>query len=106
LGADGLRRVAASAHANTENLSVLTSTIAGVKRLFNSAFFHEIVLQLDKPAEEILVKMAAQGVQGGYNLSGHFPHLGNAILVCATETKTDADLQRYAGCLREALNPS
>jgi len=30
--------------------------------------------------------------------------LGNAILVCATETKTGEDLQRYVAALRHALH--
>ena len=104
LGADGLRRVAASSHANTAALTVQVAGIHGVKLSFHGPHFHEVVLHLNKPATSVLEKMEAQGVLGGYNLSEHYPQLGNAILVCATETKTNADLQRYADTLRAALN--
>ena len=104
LGVDGLRRVAAASHTNTAALTVQVSGIHGVKRIFHGSHFHEVVLQLSKSAATVLDKMLAQGVLGGYDLSAHYPQLGNAILVCATETKTDADLQRYVDALRAALN--
>lgn len=103
LGVDGLRRVAAASHTNTQALTVLTSGVRGVKRLFSAPHFHEVVLHLPKSSAAVLAGMAEQGVSGGFDLQPHFPQLGNAILVCATETKTDEDLQRYVAALRHAL---
>src|SRR5208283_1617375 len=103
LGADGLRRVAAASHANIAALTVQVAGIHGVKLAFHGPHFHEVVLYLSKPAGSVLAKMQSQGVLGGYDLSAHYPHLGSAILVCVTETKTDADLQRYTDTLRAAL---
>jgi glycine dehydrogenase subunit 1 len=104
LGLDGLRRVAAASHASTAALAVLACGVHGVKRLFNSPHFHEVVLHLPKPSAEVLARMAEQSVLGGYDLQPHYPQLGNAILVCATETKTAEDLQQYVAALRHALN--
>ncbi|MDZ4201094.1 MAG: aminomethyl-transferring glycine dehydrogenase subunit GcvPA [Gallionella sp.] len=103
-GADGLRRVAAAAHHNTAALTVQVSGVHGVKRAFHGAHFHEVVLQLPKPVPAVLEKMQTCGVLGGYDLSSHYPQLGNTLLVCATETKTTDDLQRYVDALRHALN--
>ena len=103
LGVDGLRRAAAASHANTQALATLAGSVAGVKRLFSAPHFHEIVLQLPRSSAEVLASMAAQGVLGGYDLQPHFPQLGNAILVCATETKIPEDLQRYVAALNSAL---
>ena len=36
-------------------------------------------------------------------LAEHYPELGHALLVCATETKTSADIERYAGALAEVM---
>jgi glycine dehydrogenase subunit 1 len=104
LGADGLRRAAAASHANTAGLAALAARLPGVKRVFAGPHFHEVVLQLPMPASRVLENMQAQGVLGGLDLSAHYPQLGNAILVCATETKTAADLQRYVDVLRQSLN--
>lgn len=103
LGADGLRRTAAASHANTAALAVQTSGVHGVKRLFHGAHFHEVVLQLPRSAAAVLAAMRERGVLGGYDLSEHYPQLGNAILVCATETKTADDLQRYTDALQHSL---
>ena len=104
LGADGLRRVAAASHANTQALAVQVSGVPGVKRLFGTAHFHEVVLHLPESSTKVLSSMADQGISGGYDLQPHYPQMGNAILVCATETKTAGDLQRYVDALRAALN--
>jgi glycine dehydrogenase subunit 1 len=104
LGVDGLRRVAAASHANTAALAVQAGGVHGVKRLFSAPHFHEVVLHLPKSSSEVLASMAEQGVLGGYDLQPHYPHLGNAILACSTETKTAEDLQRYVDALRHALS--
>ena len=103
LGADGLRRAAAASHGNTQALAALAGGVHGVKRLFSAPHFHEVVLRLPKSSAAVLAGMAGQGVSGGFDLQPHYPQLGNAILVCATETKTDEDLQRYVAALRHAL---
>ncbi len=104
LGSDGLRRAAAASYANTRALAELASGVQGVKRLFGAPHFHEIVLHLPKSSAAVLAGMAEQGVSGGYDLQPHYPQLGNTILVCATETKTGEDLQRYVAALRHALH--
>ena len=48
------------------------------------------------PLRPVLRALKAQGILGGVNLATHYPELGAALLVCATETKTEDDLRRYA----------
>ncbi len=103
LGVDGLRRVAAASHANTQVLAVLASGVPGVKCLFSAPHFHEVALHLPKSSAAVLASMAEKGVSGGFDLQLHYPQLGNTILVCTTETKTNEDLQRYVAALRHAL---
>jgi glycine dehydrogenase subunit 1 len=104
LGPEGLRRVAASSHANTRTLLDQLTAIPGVKRAFSAAQFHEAVIQLDAPAGEILRALEAQGILGGLDLSAHYPELGQAILICATETKTTPDIAKYAQQLARVLS--
>jgi glycine dehydrogenase subunit 1 len=37
------------------------------------------------------------------DLSEYYPELGNALLICATETKSQADIDAYARAMSEAL---
>jgi len=102
LGPEGLERVAAASHANTQAL-VERVAAAGVKPLFTGEHFHEVVLKLDRPAAGALASMAGQGVLGGYDLGQDYPDMADCLLACATETKTGADLDAYVAALRTAL---
>lgn len=96
LGAAGLRRVAADCNANTQALVDTLCELPGISRAFSAPFFHEAVLQLDRPVASVLADLSSQGVLGGYDLTADYPELGNALLVCATETKSAADIASYA----------
>jgi len=65
--------------------------------------FHEFVLILPRPVAPVLDALAGAGILGGFDLSGICPELGHALLVCATETRTPADLARYAAALEQIL---
>ena len=49
------------------------------------------------------MKLAARGILGGLDLAPYYPELGPALLVCATETKTAEDIERYRAHLSEAM---
>jgi glycine dehydrogenase subunit 1 len=103
VGPEGLARVASRSMANLKSLREQLGKVRGVKATFGGAHFHECVLQLDRPVAPVLAELARGGIHGGFDLSPHYPELGHALLVCATETKTEADLARYAQALAAAL---
>ena len=104
LGAKGLERVAAASQAQTTALVDALTQIDNVRLVFGGPRFHEAVLQLDRPVRGVLDALAERGIVGGYDLSRHYPELGHALLVCATETRTAQDIERYAAALREVLS--
>lgn len=99
VGPQGLERVAAASCARLDELVAALTKMRGVKLLFNGPRFHEAVLQFDKPVSQVLEALAMQGIAGGYDLTKHYPELGNALLVCATETRTTEDIEQYARVL-------
>ncbi|KZX85523.1 hypothetical protein A3715_28120 [Oleiphilus sp. HI0009] len=103
LGAEGLSRVAANSHSNTQSLAQSIEQLDGVTLAKQIASFHERVALLDKSAEQVLAAMANQQVLGGIDLAPYYPELGNAILFCATETKTQTDLDKYRDAMQQAL---
>lgn len=104
LGPRGLARVALRSQEQTARLAALLSAIDGIETMFSAPHFHEVVIRLDRPVAPVLTALAEQNILGGFDLSADFPELGNALLVCATETKTDEDLQEYATRLADILN--
>jgi glycine dehydrogenase subunit 1 len=103
LGAEGLERVAAASLQRTENLVSALCAIPGVSAAFTAARFHEAVLRLDRPVAPVLAALARRGILGGLDLSERYPELGQALLVCATETKIGADIASYAGALTDVM---
>ncbi len=103
LGAEGLARVAAACHANTRRLSALLCEIPGVEPLFDSPVFHEQALRLPAPAADLLRSLAAHNILGGYDLGLEYPELDPGLLVCATETRTEEDIQAYAAKMARVI---
>ncbi len=103
LGHEGLKKVALAAHQQTSKLTDMLVAIDGVTRTFSGPCFHESVLTFDRPVAPVLEALANEDILGGFDLSADHPELANALLICATETKTDADLARYADALARIL---
>lgn len=103
LGAAGLEKVAAASQTQTSALVAALTRIKGVKLAFGGPRFHEAVLKLDRKPGEVLEALAQRGIVGGYDLSHQYPELGNALLVCATETRTDEDIAAYAAAMTEVM---
>lgn len=103
LGGEGLMRVAAACHDQTNELVSRLTALNGVELLFDSPFFHEAALRLPLPVDQVLARLAEQGILGGYDLSRDYPELGSALLVCATETRTSAEIDHYADTLAQLL---
>jgi glycine dehydrogenase subunit 1 len=103
MGDEGLRSVASQCHHGLVTTLASLEQIAGVSRRFSSAAFHEAVVELPVPAAGVIARMTAEGILPGYDLGQVNEQLQNCLLVCVTETKTTADLGRFADELGEAL---
>jgi glycine dehydrogenase subunit 1 len=104
LGPDGLRKVATASATNLRALRERLLKIPGVEVLFaGRANFHELALKLPKPATDVIESLASGRIVGGVSLGEEYPHLGDPLLVCTTETKSAADLEAFATALENAL---
>ncbi len=102
LGHEGLARVARQSHLNTMRLLAGLCAIDGVDKLYDSPYFHEVALRLDRPVAPVLEALAAENILGGYDLTDYAG--SDALLVCATETKTEEDIDACIAAFREALD--
>ena len=103
LGAKGLAQVAATSMQRTQQLVDALTRVPGVRLAFDRPRFHEAVLLLDRPVKPVLEALARRGIIGGVDISARYPSLGNALLVCATETRTVADIETYTQALAETM---
>ncbi|VAX11665.1 Glycine dehydrogenase [decarboxylating] (glycine cleavage system P1 protein) [hydrothermal vent metagenome] len=103
LGGEGLERVASACVNNTQALTQKLVRIEGVEPLFSRPIFHEQVLRLPVPAKKVLEKLSARNILGGLDLHRDYPELGNAVLVCATEKRTEQEMDDFQQKLERAL---
>lgn len=103
MGAIGMREVALNSHNNTMALQQAVSELPGVSIRFSAPKFHEFIVQFEQPVADIKAAMSAAGLQAGFILEDDFPTLKNCLLVCATETKTPADLDNYVSVMASCL---
>jgi glycine dehydrogenase subunit 1 len=103
LGPRGLAQVAATSMQRTQQLVDALTRVPGVRLAFDRPRFHEAVLLLDRPVAPVLEALADRGIVGGCDISSLYPSLGHGLLVCATETRTRADIETYAHALGEVM---
>lgn len=105
LGEDGFTRLAALNHAKATKLADRLSEVKGVT-LVTSTFFNEFTLRLSKPAAEVVEALATKGILGGVPASRLSPSdrdLRDLLIVAATETNSDEDIEAFAVALQEVL---
>ena len=103
LGDAGLKRLAALNHENACTLADMLDKVQGAQVL-NETFFNEFTLKLNRPAAGVVQALADKDILGGVpfsRISGGAHE--DLLLVCATETASDGDMQAFAAALEEVL---
>ncbi len=103
LGPEGAARIANASMRNTRLLRDKLCAIPGVSQLFARPFFHEVALRLPRSAHDVVEQLARDNIVAGFGLGEEYSEYENALLVCATETKTADDLDRFAAALKKVL---
>ena len=105
LGEKGLRQLAEINHARAVQTATRLAAIPGV-RVVTGAFFNEFLVELPVPARDAVHRLAEKAVLGGVSLGRLYPDrddLANGLLVTATETVDDADIDALVSALEEVL---
>ncbi|MBU2574075.1 MAG: aminomethyl-transferring glycine dehydrogenase subunit GcvPA [Elusimicrobia bacterium] len=105
LGPEGLKELGL---ANARAAAFAAERLAAVKGaalLFKAPFFNEFVLQVKSDATSLREKiLAKERIDIGLPLKNFYQGLGpGALLVCATETKTEEDILRLQKALKENI---
>ena len=104
IGPHGLRDVAALGAARAAELETALAA-AGAPRLHRAAYLNEFAVAVPN-AREVHRRLLDRGVLAGLALSDVEPgdaNLEDALLVCATEVTTSADVARFAEALAAEL---
>ncbi len=103
LGEEGFTRLARLNHAKAVQLADRLSAVKGVE-IVNDGFFNEFTVRLPRPAAAVVEELARRRILGGVPASRLFPgELEDLLLVAATETNTDSDMDAFAQALGDLL---
>lgn len=105
LGEEGFTRLAKLNHANAALLAGKLSKVKGV-RLLSQTFFNEFAIKLSRPAAAVVEELAGKRILAGVPVSRfypEFPEMAEVLLVTATETNSEADMDQFAKALAEVL---
>jgi glycine dehydrogenase subunit 1 len=104
LGETGLRKLAAINHAKARKLGDALAAVPGVKVL-TPRFFNEIAVELPVPAADLVETFAGNGMLVGVPFSRLDPSAGldNVLLLAATETTFDGDIERLVRVMTRVL---
>ena len=105
LGEAGLRKLARLNHSRAVALAQKLSDLHGVE-LVTPAFFNEFTLRLPRPAAEVVDALVDRDVMAGVPVSRLFAgtsEFGDLLIVAATETNTQADIDLYADSLKSVI---
>jgi glycine dehydrogenase subunit 1 len=98
LGPQGLREVGETCMA----LAEYAKGRLGLPPLFpGRATFKEFAIRVGRPADEAIKAAREKGIHPGYALRRDYAGMEDALLVCVTEKKTAADVDRLAEVLTE-----
>ncbi len=105
LGEAGFTGLAALNHAKAAQLADKLAALNGVA-VVNDAFFNEFTVRLRLPAAPVVETLARRGVLAGVPVSRLWPgrpELADLLLVAATETTTEDDMDALCQALRELV---
>jgi glycine dehydrogenase subunit 1 len=105
LGPHGLRDVALLGSARAHELEEALAA-AGARRVHDGAYLNEFAVRVPD-ALRVHEALLDRGVLAGLPLTRWYPDdpaLREALLVCATEMTTPAEIETFAGALREVLD--
>ena len=105
LGGEGLTRLARINHARAQATAVRLAQVPGV-RVLNSAYFNEFTVILPTDARDVVRQLADGQVLAGVSLGRLYPGepgLERGLLVTATETTSDEDIEALAQALEGVL---
>ena len=105
MGPKGLRNVAELCVKKANYAANRLNGLNGMKRTFSRPFFKEFALQLPAGIDVSAVnrQLLRRDIIGGYELEASYPEMKRCTLLCVTETRSRADIDRLVDSLREII---
>jgi glycine dehydrogenase subunit 1 len=101
LGKNGLTQVATSSVRNTQYAIQKLKEVGCNLKFPNSKVFGEFALELPVPAATVVDKLLEHKIMAGLPLGNYYAGMENTLLVAVTETRSAAQIDRFAAAVAE-----
>ncbi len=101
LGKEGLKKVALFCLKNSHYLKEKIENLPGYSSPFSAPFFKEFVIKVPASCEKINQRLLEEKILGGLDLGRFYPELKNYLLFCATEKRTEKEMDKLVSLLGE-----
>jgi len=82
------------------------AALEGVELLHEAPVVREFAVRLDAPTDQVLDRVAEDGIAAGYPLAREYPEYEQGLLVAITERRSKGDIDRLAESLGQAVKAS
>lgn len=103
MGPQGLKEVGRQSVLKAAYAREQLSSLPGVKLPFAGPWFKEFVIQLPKPAAQVIADLADKGYYAGIDLGRFFSGMDDHLLVAVTEKRTREEIEGFRAALQEVL---
>ncbi|KYZ75865.1 glycine dehydrogenase [Anaerosporomusa subterranea] len=94
VGKQGFREVASQCVQKANYAYRELQKLNGCEVVFSAPFFKEFVVRLSKPVAKVNKALRAKGIVGGLDLGSYYPGMDNCMLLCVTEKRSKAEIDR------------
>jgi glycine dehydrogenase subunit 1 len=72
----------------------------GIQRRFpQQPFFNEVLVQINRPVQDVLDEASRAGILAGYPIGQDYPEFSDCLLIAVTEKRTKAEIDRLVDLL-------
>lgn len=103
LGKEGIREMAEQNLAKAQFTLSELQKIPGVRRSFAAPFFNEFAVEFPRSVKIVNAELLKSKIVGPYVLGSAYPELSKHALVCVTETTSRAEIEKFVGGVKAAL---
>ncbi|MDR7545512.1 MAG: aminomethyl-transferring glycine dehydrogenase subunit GcvPA [Armatimonadota bacterium] len=103
LGKTGMRRVAEVNARRAHYAKQRLCALPGVRPAFSAPTFNEFVLRMPVPPEDLNARLRRRDILGGLALHRWYPELEDGWLVCVTEARSRAQIDKLVAAVSEAM---
>jgi glycine dehydrogenase subunit 1 len=99
VGKEGIKEIARQNVLKSHYMKEKILKLGGFEPMSDAPFFNEFVVRCGKEPGKIIGDLLKHGIMGGLPLGRFYPGMKNCMSICVTETKSKADMDRFAEVL-------